>query len=146
MAVAFQVTFDCADPDAMAGFWSTALDYRLPAPPQGFDTWEAFLESMGTPESEWNSRSAIEDPDGSGPRIFFQRVPEPKTSKNRVHLDVNAGGGHATEADERRRNVDAKVEELTAAGATVVRTHDEAAWDERWVVMQDPEGNEFCVQ
>jgi hypothetical protein len=146
MAVPFQVTFDCADPDAMAGFWSVAIDYRLPPPPEGFDSWEAFLTSMGTPESEWNDRSAIEDPEGNGPRVFFQRVPEPKTSKNRVHLDVNAGGPGGTDKDERRSNVDAKVAQLTAAGARVVRTHEEEAWGERWVVLQDPEGNEFCVQ
>jgi hypothetical protein len=88
--------------------------------------------------------SAIVDPDGNGPRLLFQRVPEPKTAKNRMHLDVNAGGGRGTPDDERRSRVDAKVAQLAAAGGTVVRDVDEDG--ERWVVMQDPEGNELCVQ
>jgi Glyoxalase-like domain len=146
VATEFQVTFDCADPGAMAGFWSKALGYRVPDPPDGFGTWEAFLRSIDVPESELNARSAIEDPEGTRPRIFFQRVPEPKTSKNRVHLDLNAGGGHGIGPDERRQNVDAKVQALTALGATVLRTHEEGLFDERWVVMHDLEGNEFCVQ
>jgi glyoxalase superfamily protein len=149
MATPIQVVFDCANPARIAEFWATALGYTVQPPPEGFPSWEKFLASMGVPESEWNSRSAVVDPDGAGPRIFFQRVPEPKTVKNRVHLDVNAGAD-AT-GDERRRRVDAEVERLTAAGATTVAaTEDwvteEPALAEYWVVMQDPEGNEFCVQ
>jgi hypothetical protein len=84
------------------------------------------------------------DPDGAGPRIYFQRVPEPKTVKNRVHLDLDAGGGASVPLEERRRRVDAEVERLRGIGATRLRAVEESG--EYWVVMQDPEANEFCVQ
>jgi hypothetical protein len=144
MATAFQVTFDCADPDRLARFWATTLGYQIPDPPDGFATWEDLLRDRNIPEDRWNSASALEDPDGIGPRIFFQRVPEGKTVKNRVHLDVNVGGGRKTPIEERRNRVDAEVVRLLAAGATKVGPMDEH--EEYWVVMQDPEGNEFCLQ
>ena len=96
------------------------------------------------PESEWNSASAVVDPEGKGPRVYFQRVPEPKAAKNRVHLDVNVGGGHSVPAAERRRVVDERAARLVEAGATRVRPFEQRG--EYWVVMQDPEGNEFCLQ
>ena len=80
----------------------------------------------------------------AGPRIFFQRVPEPKQHKNRVHLDVNAGGPRGTPAEERRAGVDAAVERAVAIGATKLRLVEERG--ERHYVMQDMEGNEFCLQ
>ena len=90
MAKEIQVTFDCADPGALAEFWAEALGYQVQGPPPGFDSWPAALTAWGVPEDQWNSKSAIIDPDGEGPRIFFQRVPEGKTVKNRVHLDVRS--------------------------------------------------------
>jgi catechol 2,3-dioxygenase-like lactoylglutathione lyase family enzyme len=144
MAVPIQVTFDCADPDRLAHFWADLLGYELDSPPEGFDSWEAWLTEHGVPESEWNSASAVSDPDGRGPRIFFQRVPEQKQQKNRVHLDVNAGGARGRPDDERRAGVDAAVERAIAIGATKVRLVEERG--ERWYVMLDPEGNEFCLQ
>ena len=144
MATTFQVTFDCSDPDALAHFWAALLGYELDAPPPGFDSWEAWLREMGIPESEWNSASAVSDPDGQGPRLFFQRVPEQKELKNRVHLDVNAGGPRGTPEDERRAAVDAAVERAIGLGATKVRLVEERG--ERHYVMQDPENNEFCLQ
>ena len=84
-------------------FWAEVLGYQLDPPPPGYDSWEAWLTEQGIPESDWNMASAVSDPDGRGPRIFFQRVPEPKQVKNRVHLDVNAGGPRGTPDDERRR-------------------------------------------
>ena len=93
MATAVQVVIDCADPGALADFWATALHYKVQDPPEGFATWEDALVAWGIPESAWNDRSAVVDPDGAGPRVFFQRVPEPKQVKNRVHLDLNVGGG-----------------------------------------------------
>jgi hypothetical protein len=139
-----QVVFDCADPARLAAFWATALGYRIPDPPGDFATWPDFLRAQGVPDSEFNSASAVEDPDGAGPRIFFQQVPEPKAGKNRVHLDVNAGGGRGTPEDVRTARVDETVERLVGAGATKVE--ERSKMGERWVVMQDPEGNEFCVQ
>jgi hypothetical protein len=144
MATAVQVTFDCADPDRLAHFWAELLGYELDPPPPGFDSWEAWLREQGIPESEWNAFSGVSDPDGRGPRIFLQRVPEQKQSKNRVHLDVNVGGPRGTPDDERRTAVDAAVDRAVGLGAKLVRVAEERG--ERWAVMEDPEGNEFCLQ
>ena len=144
MAVPVQIVIDCADPDRLATFWATALGYKKQDPPEGFESWQAFLSAQGIPEDQWNSASAVVDPDGAGPRIFFQRVPEPKASKNRVHLDVNVGGPLGTPPEERRARVDAAVEPLVQAGATRVRTFEERG--EHWIAMLDPEGNEFDLQ
>src|ERR1700722_17326588 len=96
-----QVTFDAHDPAALSAFWRDALGYVYPAPPgvdlpEGADplaAWDEFLARAGVPEGERNTRSASEGPDGPGPRVFFQQVPEGKTAKNRVHLDVRAAPG-----------------------------------------------------
>jgi catechol 2,3-dioxygenase-like lactoylglutathione lyase family enzyme len=144
MATQVQVTFDCADPAGLSTFWAAALGYRLQDPPEGFATWEAFLTDLGVPEDEWNSASAVVDPDGEGPRLYFQRVPEPKAAKNRVHLDLNVGGPLGTPLDERKAAVDREVKRTIDLGAAVVREVEERG--EFWVVMRDPEGNEFCLQ
>jgi Glyoxalase-like domain len=143
MGTPIQVAIDCADPRRLAEFWAAALGYALQPPPEGFNSWEEFLTARGVPETEWNSRNAVVDPDGRGPRIFFQRVPEPKTVKNRLHLDVNAGGPLDTPPDERKRRVDAEVERLVELGAT--RVHVTEEWGERHVLLLDPAGNEFDV-
>jgi Glyoxalase-like domain len=88
--------------------------------------------------------AALVDPEGVRPRLFIQRVPEPKTAKNRVHLDLGVSGGREVPLEERPPRVDAVVERLVGLGATKVRANDEL--DQYWVVMQDPEGNEFCLQ
>ncbi len=140
-----QVVIDCADPARLAGFWAEALrGYQVQPPPPGFDSWPAFLEAQGVPQDRWNDASAVVPvPPEQGPRIFFQRVPEPKTVKNRVHIDLHAGGGPSVPPEEQRRRVRAEVERLTALGAAHV--------DEReglgvvWAVLTDPEGNEFCA-
>jgi hypothetical protein len=134
MVYRVQVTFDCAEPARLAAFWASALGYVIQPPPEGYDSWPAFLSAIGVPESEWETRSACVDPDGAGPRLFFQRVPEPKAVKNRVHLDVNVG----------HDRVDAEVARLVAEGASVVE--DVTIGPERWVVLTDPEGNELCLQ
>ena len=144
MATRVQVVIDCADPGALAPFWAEALGYKIQDPPAGFDSWEDFLVAQGVPESDWNSASAIVDPDGAGPRVFFQRVPEPKELKNRVHLDLNASGGPQTPIEERKEQVYAEVARLQGLGATRGREVEEMGGFH--VVMQDPEGNEFCVQ
>ena len=143
MATSIQVVFDCADPDRVAKFWATALGYKLQDPPQGFATWEEFLKAQHIPEELWNSRSAVVDPAGTGPRLFFQQVPEPKTVKNRVHLDINASQGFGVALDQRKKQVNAEVERLIGEGATKLRVGEEMG--EYWIVMADPEGNEFCV-
>ena len=144
MATGIQVVIDCADPARLAEFWAAALGYTLQDPPTGFATWQEFLAAQGVPESEWNSANAVVDPDKHGPRVYFQRVPEPKTVKNRVHLDLNVGGGHATPLETRRERVGAEARRLLSLGATQLRATELRG--EYWIVMQDPEGNEFCVQ
>jgi hypothetical protein len=144
MATGIQVVFDCADPDRVARFWAEALHYALQPPPTGYESWEDWLRAHDIPEDQWNMASAVVDPDKSGPRIYFQRVPEPKTVKNRVHLDLNVGGGPGTPLEERKRRVDTEVQRLRGLGATTLRAQAERG--EYCVVMQDPESNEFCVQ
>jgi catechol 2,3-dioxygenase-like lactoylglutathione lyase family enzyme len=135
------VTFDCADPDRMSTFWAAALGYEK-------GTWTEDLRQQlfaaGLTEDDLASRGLAEDPAGVGPRLFFQRVPEPKVAKNRVHLDINVGNGRRAEPHE----VDAEVQRLVELGATVQRKADGAwgPWPEYHYVMTDPEGNEFCVQ
>ena len=144
MATGVQIVFDCGDPDTLAHFWADALYYKIQDPPPGFDSWEAFLKAQGVPESDWNSASAVVDPGGVGPRIYFQRVPEGKTVKNRVHLDLNVGGPRSGPHEERRRRVDAEVERLVHLGGRKARAFEERG--EYCVNMLDPEGNEFDVQ
>lgn len=144
MAIGVQVVIDCADPAKLAEFWAQALRYKLQDPPESFASWEDFLRANNVPESEWNSANAVVDPDGAGPRVFFQRVPEPKTVKNRVHLDLNVGGGMATPMETRKERVHQEAARLEGLGASQLRTVED--WSGYCVVMRDPEGNEFCVQ
>ena len=142
MANTFQVTFDAADPRALGDFWCDVLGYVRDAPPAGFATWEEALTAWGLPEERWNDKNAVVDPDGAGPRVFIQKVPEPKTAKNRVHLDVNVSAGLTGE--ERVARLRAEAERVARLGATFV---DEGAeLGDFWIVMRDPEGNEFCLQ
>jgi Glyoxalase-like domain len=144
MATEWTVTFDCADPTALAQFWALALGYVDASPPQGFGSWEEWLTHFQVPKDEWNDGASLEDPKAVGPRISFLKVPEPKTAKNRVHLDIQAGGGRSEPWEVRWPRVVEVVERLASAGATVIR---EDMLDGRpdHCVMADPEGNEFCV-
>ena len=141
MSAAIQVTFDAADPAGLAGFWKQALRYIEEQPPEGWSTWEDWAREQGIPEERWNDQSAIVDPDGAGPRIFFQKVPEGKAAKNRVHLDVRAAPG--LDADARWARLREEAERLIAAGATKLYELEERG--AFWITMQDPEGNEFCL-
>ena len=145
MATPIQLVFDTADPDREARFWAAALGYRVQPPPEGYASWDAFLEAQGVPRDRWNDASAIVDPDEHGPRIYFQRVPEGKSAKNRMHMDLNVGGGTSVQLEERKRRVDDEVKRLKSLGATDERGAIERD-GEYWVRMNDPEGNEFCVQ
>jgi len=86
-----QVTFDCAEPERVARFWCEVLGYVVPPPPEGFATWDDFDRAL--PPEHQGSAFACVDPSGVGPQLFFQRVPEGKVVKNRVHLDVRVGTG-----------------------------------------------------
>ena len=138
-----QVTFDCGDPAALAAFWAEALGYRLDPPPPGFGSWDEALEAWGVPPERRNDRSAVSDPKGHGPRVFFQRVPEGKTAKNRVHLDVRAAPGLV--GDERMAALETECARLLSLGATRLERFEPDALAAGPVVMQDPEGNEFCL-
>jgi len=131
-----QVVFDCADPERVARFWCAALGYELDW--EWNDDTREWMRSTGVAESDFGSRSAAHDPAGVRPRFFFQRVPEGKSVKNRVHVDVKAPSPEA---------VDAEVERLVALGAVMVHRHegDFGPFHEVHYVMQDVEGNEFCV-
>jgi hypothetical protein len=144
MATQVQVVLDCADPARLAAFWTKALGYQIQDPPAGYATWEEFLRARRVPEEQWNSASSVVDPAGRGPRLYLQRVPEPKAGKNRMHLDLNVSGGPGIPIETRRQRVGAEVGRLVALGAVEVEPVEERGGYH--VVMRDPEGNEFCVQ
>jgi len=147
-----QVTFDAHDPRALSTFWRDVLGYVHPGPP-GFavaegvdplDAWDEFLARVGVPVEQRNTRSAIEDPEGHGPRLFFQQVPEDKVTKNRVHLDVRAAPG--LRGEERMAALEAECRRLVALGASRIRRDEPAPpMSAGLIVMADPEGNEFCL-
>ena len=143
MAREVQVTFDCGDPAALGEFWAAVLGYQADAPPPEFDTWAAALEAWGVPEEQRNSAYAVHDPDGAGPRVFFQQVPEGKTAKNRVHLDVRAAPG--LQGDERMSALEAECDRLVSLGARRLERFEPSRMGNGHIVMQDPEGNEFCL-
>ena len=144
MARDVQITLDCADPACLAAFWAEALGYRLQDPPPGFASWDQALDAMGVPADRRNDASALVDPDGAGPRVFFQRVPEPKQVKNRVHLDVRAAPG--LQGDARMAALETEADRLVAVGAIRLRRHEPAPpLEAGHLVMADPEGNEFCL-
>jgi hypothetical protein len=138
----FQVTFDCAEPERVARFWCEVLGYVVPPPPEGFDTWDDFDRSR-SPEDQGPAFASCADPSGVGPRLFFQRVPEGKVVKNRLHLDVRVGIGLV--AEERLAALEAECARLVALGAVRVRLLPADGDNESCLVMQDIEGNEFCL-
>lgn len=105
------IVFDCAEPASLAAFWATALGYAT--------------------NTEHETHAWAYDPAGTRPYLLFNKVPEPKVVKNRVHLDLGTD------------DMEAEVERLLALGASKVRLVEEAG--DRWWIMADPEGNEFCV-
>jgi hypothetical protein len=136
-----QVTFDCADPQRVARFWCEVLGYVVPPPPEGFASWDDFEATL--PPENRDGAFACVDPTGVGPRLFFQRVPEPKVVKNRVHLDVRVGTGMVGE--ERLAALEAECTRLIALGAERVRLLPADGVNESCLVMRDVEGNEFCL-
>ncbi|MEU7144310.1 VOC family protein [Nocardia sp. NPDC046473] len=147
-----QVTFDAHNPAALSTFWREVLGYVHPGPP-GVDVpagsdplaaWDEFLARIGVPPEQRNTRSAIEDPDGTGPRLFFQQVPADKVAKNRVHLDVRAAPG--LQGEERMAALEAECDRLVALGAKRVQRYEpQPPMSGGNIVMTDPEGNEFCL-
>lgn len=138
------ITVDCTDAPALARFWCHALGYAEAPPPRGWSDWPSFLRDHDVPEDEWGDGATIRPGSGTGPSISFLRVPEPKTAKNRVHLDVRVSGGRDVDQPLRERRIRAMEADLVARGA---RRQREDRVDGRLdhVVMEDPEGNEFCI-
>jgi hypothetical protein len=148
MAVPYKIVIDCADPHRLADFWAVALDYVVE---DHSDFVQTLVDSGQLPDSAvtrvrgapaFADAAAVRDPDGPvdprtgvgrGGRVLFQKVPEPKVAKNRVHLDLHVG------ADARA----AKVAQLKELGATVLWEGQQGG--SSWVTMADPESNEFCV-
>ena len=146
MPVSFQLVIDCADSGPMARFWAEALGYVIAPPPEGFDTWDDWYRSVGVPEEELGiGDDRIVDPNNEGPAIWFQVVPETKSIKNRLHIDINASGGRRSPLDVRRERVEARAARLEALGATRLLTISEEGMDHYAVAMLDPEGNEFDI-
>lgn len=133
MGRVIQVTFDSTSPREFGRFWRAALNYIEQPPPAGFDSWDDALDAMGIDRSDPDRAYAIVDPDGVGPRLFFLRVPETKSTKNRVHLDISVATEELLD----------RAADLVALGATVVAQFDEP--EGRWITLLDPEGNEFCL-
>ncbi|MEU1747264.1 VOC family protein [Micromonospora arida] len=132
----FQVTFDCAEPVRVGRFWCEVLGYVPPPPPEGVATWDDV-------NSEQGSWFACSDPSGVGPRLYFQRVPEGKIVKNRVHLDVRVGTGLVGE--ERLAALEAECARLIPLGAVRGQLLLADGENESCLNMQDVEGNEFCL-
>ena len=135
-----QVAFDAADPHRVAHFWAAALGYEKE---DNSAFVKQLLDAGRLPEAatietengrEFADVAACRDPDGRRPRLFFQRVPETKTVKNRLHLDLRVGDRARTEAAAAR---------LVERGATVL--HHGRQGPHTWITMADPVGNEFCV-
>ena len=152
MSREFQVTFDATDPIALSRFWAEALHYVIQPPPHRslapgedpFDAWAEFLAQAGVPEEQRDAASAVVDPESTGPRVFFQKVPEPKTAKNRVHLDLRPAP--RLEGEERMAALEAECERLVVLGASRLQRHEPSPpMSAGLIVMADPEGNEFCL-
>lgn len=152
MSATVQITVDAHDPRALSLFWKQALGYIHPGPPgvsvapgdDPLQAWDEFLAASGVPVELRNSASALEDPDGSGPRIFFQQVPEPKTAKNRMHLDIRTASELRDE--ERMDALEVECARLVGLGASRLQRHEpEPPTSIGFLVMADPEGNEFCL-
>lgn len=146
MPVRFQLVINCADPDRLAHFWAAALGYELAPPPTGFANWHDYYRDLGLPEEELGvGADRISDPDGHGPRIWFQVVPDAKTVTNRLHLDIHASGERADPIETRKQRVDAEASRLAGLGATFVDVLYQEGLDHYAVAMRDPEGNEFDI-
>lgn len=139
MAPRIQITFDAADPHTLSEWWAGLLGYQIERDgdfvasllEQGVVTDDDVVDRDGV--LHFATAASMVDPDGEGPRFFFQKVPEPKAGKNRVHLDLTVS----------QEDLENRVEEVVASGATFVEFGSHPG--HRWAVMQDPEGNEFCL-
>jgi glyoxalase superfamily protein len=146
MAAKYQLVIDCADADVMVRFWAAALGYVPEPPPEGFGTWDDWRRDIGLPDEELGGGAdSIIDPDGRGPRIWFHLVPDVKTVKNRLHLDIYVSGGRSLPMETRKQRVEAEAQRLCELGATRTMALTAEGLDHYAVGMRDPEGNEFDI-
>lgn len=144
--VRFQLVIDCANPDVLARFWATAVNYELAPVPAGFATWNEFYRELGVPEDDLtDGADRISDPERCGPDIWFNAVRDTKSAKNRLHLDIHASGDRTDPIAIRRARVDAEAARLAGLGATITGPFTEEGMDHYAVGMKDPEGNEFDI-
>lgn len=137
----FQVTFDCAEPVRVARFWRAALGYVAPPAPEGYADWDDYDRTL--PPEQQGAWAVAQHPTGEGPRMYFQRVPEGKVVKNRLHLDVRIGTGLV--GQERLDALEAECVRLEALGAVRGQLLLADGENESCQNMQDVEGNEFCL-
>ncbi len=152
MPARFQLIIDCKDPELLARFWAAALGYVLEPAPEGFATWDDWRRDIGLPDCELGiGADSIIDPGGYGPRIWFNRVPDAKVVKNRLHLDVHVSGGRGPGQNRsvplatRTQRVDSEARRLADLGATLTGALTADGLDHYAVGMKDPEGNEFDI-
>ncbi|MFI7320382.1 VOC family protein [Streptomyces venezuelae] len=139
MAARIDLTFDGADVQLLAAFWKTALGYVDVPPPAPYKTRAEWFAHLDVPEDvSVDDVAWLCDPEGVGPRLSILKVPEAKTAKNRLHIDVRVPANGSPE--ERWARIAEESERLVRAGGTVLEK-----FDGHHVVMADPEGNEFCV-
>jgi len=144
--VRFQLVIDCADPDLLARFWAEALAYELAPVPDGFSTWNDFYRDLGVAEEGLaQGADRISDPDGHGPSIWFHSVPDAKSIKNRLHLDIHASGARTDPIETRTMRVNAEASRLAGLGAVITGALSEEGLNHYAVGMMDPEGNEFDI-
>lgn len=120
------------------------MGYVPAPPPTGWETWQQWFDDFGVAEHERSVFGALVDPGGAGPSLSFLAVPEPKTVKNRLHIDLKIGGGRHVASEQRWPRVLTEVERLVHAGAKVIAQADHDGRGDH-MVMGDPESNEFCV-
>jgi len=140
MATLGNITFYAQNPRALSHFWAGVFGY--PAAEWEDPLRQQLLDS-GLTTDDLDKRGLAEDPEGVGPRLFFHHAEGPKEGRNRLHIDVNVTRDPGDEVA-----LDAEKERLVALGARVVRLVEQqwGPWPERYYQMQDPEGNEFCLQ
>ncbi len=141
MARRVGVTVDCANPLLLAAFWRDVLNYVDDPPPEGYSSWAEYDVANAVPQEEVEAGATIVDPNGIGPRVFFQRVPEPKRVKNRVHLDVAVAT--APPGEQRIAEIRQAALALVQRGATWAAESGDPS--DFFIVLLDPEGNEFCL-
>ena len=142
----WQLTIDANDPERLAAFWAQALGWSGTPPTAPENSWWRHYRGRLTGADAFTDR--LFDPEGLRPALWFQRVPEGKAGKNRLHLDLYPTGRDDRLPWGRRVElVEGLVTELTGLGATVVGrvVDDDPADTVFFVTLRDPEGNEFCV-